>query len=308
MQFIRLEFAALGPYPGKHVIDFAALSEQGLFLLEGPTGSGKSSIIDAIVFALYGNVAGEGSDKARIRSTYADSNTSTYVDLVFAVSSGTYRIRRSPRWERAKKRGTGTTVTNEKAALWRLSETAVDEERWDDGEPIASRPSDVGKEMAPILGLNREQFVKTVVLPQGQFAQFLQLKSEQRSALLETLFDTTSFRAFADELAAQAKGERAAIETAREASVNAFHAWLGIDGLPESELPEIGEDSFFSGVQAVHALLVDAEAKARDNAARQRRILDEAAVQADAARQTAQLLKERSELLAELEQLQGQQE
>ncbi|WP_216431019.1 AAA family ATPase [Arcanobacterium phocae] len=114
MLFRRLVIDGVGPFGGHHEIDLDALTAGGLFLLEGPTGSGKSSLIDAIVFALYGNPAGANSDYNRIRSTHAEETKPSRVELVFTVSSGTYRIERMPRWDKPK-RGGGTTQVSEKA-------------------------------------------------------------------------------------------------------------------------------------------------------------------------------------------------
>src|SRR5699024_2946518 len=117
----RLEFQAIGPFPERHVIDLDAVGASGLFLLEGPTGAGKSTIIDAIVFALYGDVADSaGAHKSRMHSMHADPGTEPYVDLVFSSSRGVYRVRRTPAHERPKQRGEGMTTVRTSATLTRL--------------------------------------------------------------------------------------------------------------------------------------------------------------------------------------------
>ena len=98
---------AIGPFAGAEVIDFGAVGRAGLFLLEGPTGSGKSTIIDAITFALYGKVAQASADVERIHSHHADPREIPVVTLVFETQSGLFRVRRTPRFERPKSRGTG---------------------------------------------------------------------------------------------------------------------------------------------------------------------------------------------------------
>ena len=108
MQLRTLTVQALGPFAGRHTVDFAALAASGLFLLDGPTGSGKSTLIDAVVFALYGKVASADASDDRLRSAYAADDVPTVVDLTFEVASGVYRVRRSPGYDRPKKRGTGT--------------------------------------------------------------------------------------------------------------------------------------------------------------------------------------------------------
>lgn len=121
MHLHALTFQAIGPFDGTHTIDFSRLGASGLFLLEGPTGAGKSTIIDAIVFALYGGLAGEEASKQRLHSHHAAVGVEPFVDLTFSTQAGNYRIRRSPAHDRPKRTGTGTTTQNETAKLSRLA-------------------------------------------------------------------------------------------------------------------------------------------------------------------------------------------
>lgn len=188
MRILRLTMDAVGPFPGHEVIDFEAFSDAGRFLLSGPTGAGKSTIIDAIVFALYGKVSGgRDSSDSRIRSRYANEQAKTEVELIFSTSSGNYKVRRQPAYERVKKNGKGITKQNAKAWLFKL-----DEQLREVSEPL-TKTSDVGTEITRIVGLNREQFTQTVVLPQGKFAQFLRSTSKDRQDLLQELFGTAIF-------------------------------------------------------------------------------------------------------------------
>lgn len=188
MRILRLTMDAVGPFPGHEVIDFEAFSDAGRFLLSGPTGAGKSTIIDAIVFALYGKVSGgRDSSDSRIRSRYASEQAKTEVELIFSTSSGNYKVRRQPAYERVKKNGKGITKQNAKAWLFKL-----DEQLREVSEPL-TKTSDVGTEITRIVGLNREQFTQTVVLPQGKFAQFLRSTSKDRQDLLQELFGTAIF-------------------------------------------------------------------------------------------------------------------
>ena len=188
MRILRLTMDAVGPFPGHEVIDFEAFSDTGRFLLSGPTGAGKSTIIDAIVFALYGKVSGgRDSSDSRIRSRYASEQAKTEVELIFSTSSGNYKVRRQPAYERVKKNGKGVTKQNAKAWLFKL-----DEQLREVSEPL-TKTSDVGTEITRIVGLSREQFTQTVVLPQGKFAQFLRSTSKDRQDLLQELFGTTIF-------------------------------------------------------------------------------------------------------------------
>ena len=177
MHINRLSFGALGPFPAAHTIEFDALGGSALFLIDGPTGAGKSTVIDAIVFALYGDVAGNGSDRQRLRSAFATPADESFAELVFTTSAGRYRVHRTPEYERAKVRGTGTT----RAASTVRLERATGPDAW---EPVSSRQGEADAEIARLVGLNRVQFLQTVVLPQGEFATFLAAESKDRLAVL----------------------------------------------------------------------------------------------------------------------------
>ncbi|MCR6688446.1 SMC family ATPase [Cellulomonas sp.] len=189
MQLHSLTLQAIGPFAARHTVDFAALAASGLFLLEGPTGAGKSTVIDAVVFALYGKVASADASEDRLRSAYADPDTESFVDLTFEVGSGRYRIRRTPAYDRPKRRGAGTVKQQASVRLWRL---AADDDAADPtaGEVLSTRLDEVGAEVQRIVGLDRGQFVQTIVLPQGEFARFLRANPEDRRGLLQKIFGT----------------------------------------------------------------------------------------------------------------------
>ncbi|MCL2803751.1 MAG: SMC family ATPase [Micrococcales bacterium] len=196
MQIHCLSFAGIGPFGGHQSIDFGDLTASGLFLLEGPTGAGKSTIIDAITFALYGKLAGSDANNRRMRSDLAGPGDESWVDLVFSTSSGLFRVRRSPAFERAKRRGEGTTTVPATAKLWRLSSP----DAVDTGEVVATKIGEVDEEIGRVIKLSRDQFVQTVVLPQGQFAAFLQAGTEERRELLQRVFGTEFYQDWLDEL------------------------------------------------------------------------------------------------------------
>lgn len=196
MRIHSLTMTGIGPYAGREHIDFDAVGASGRFLLTGPTGSGKTTIIDAIVFALYGDVADSAdSSKERIRSTLVGPHTESVIELVFSTGAGVYRVRRTPTYERAKRRGQGTTTQNGTVKLWHLAEVG--------GEPLdepVTRVGDADAEITRAVGLSREQFTQTVVLPQGKFARFLRADSSERQHLLKDVFGTGIYDAIQDAL------------------------------------------------------------------------------------------------------------
>ena len=219
MHLRSLTLQALGPFAGTYTIDFEQLGASGLYLLEGPTGSGKSTIIDAIVFALYGKVASADSSDDRLRSGYADADTETFVDLVFETGSGEYRVLRSPEWQRAKKRGAGTTKQQATVKLWRLAgpDGALEAGMVDPagGELISTRLDEAGAEIQRAIGLDRAQFVQTIVLPQGEFASFLRADPEHRRSLLQKVFGTAVYERVQDQLAVMRVDAQRAVAAAR---------------------------------------------------------------------------------------------
>ncbi|WP_158275769.1 AAA family ATPase [Bifidobacterium catulorum] len=211
MRLIGMRFMGIGPYDGEYSIDFAALSRSHIFLIEGETGSGKSTILDCISFALYGAVSSDDASKDRLRSRFLDTDPkASFVDLIFEIDGSYYRVRRQPQFERRKRRGEGTMTENAKGTLWKIDAglgdlvraTAAGESEPDGGaqryfdyaeaagnsETLASQARDTGVEVIRLLHLNRDQFSKTVMLAQGQFSGFLKCKPEERTRLIKDLF------------------------------------------------------------------------------------------------------------------------
>ncbi|MCV2392724.1 SMC family ATPase [Actinotalea sp. M2MS4P-6] len=229
MQLLRLRLGALGPFPGEHDVDLAELGASGLFLLEGPTGAGKSTLIDAIVFALYGKVASPGASEDRLRSNHAAADAETYVELEFATGAGTYRVRRTPAYQRAKQRGTGTTTQQATIKLWRLSSPDAP------GELLTTRLDEAGLELQQIVGLDRTQFVQTVVLPQGEFAAFLRSDPEHRRGLLQRLFGTEVYERVQQRLERMRAEASRGVAEAEQAAAREVARFLGAAELPEPE-------------------------------------------------------------------------
>ncbi|MGW7290932.1 AAA family ATPase [Streptomyces xiamenensis] len=198
MRLHRLTLTAFGPFSGTQHIDFDALSSGGLFLLHGPTGAGKTAILDGVCFALYGSVPGARQQApGGLRSDHAEPDTATEVVLELTLGGRRLEVTRRPERERPKKRGTGFTTERAYSAL---------RERTTDGaggtwRALSRSHQEIGEELGQLLGMNREQFCQVVLLPQGDFARFLRAGAEDRAKLLGRLFDTRRFAAVEQRLA-----------------------------------------------------------------------------------------------------------
>jgi exonuclease SbcC len=181
----HLRVQAFGPFAGEVEVDLDALSDAGLFLLTGATGAGKTSVLDAVCFALYGAVPGDRQIAKRLRSDQAAPGVAPEVSMELTVQGRRFRIDRSAAWERPKKRGTGTTVEQ--------PSVLVQERVGGDWRPLATRLDDAGHLVTGLLGMNLGQFCQVQLLPQGRFQAFLRAGSEERHRLLQQLFRTTRF-------------------------------------------------------------------------------------------------------------------
>ncbi len=304
----HLTIEALGPYPGIEEVDFDALAGEGLFLLHGPTGSGKTFVLDAIAFALYGRIPGARTSDS-IRSDFAPAQARPSVILEFTAQRHRYRVERSPAYERPKKRGTGTTPESAKAVLQVLGESG-----W---SPVAAKPTEVTSAIENLLGLDADQFKQVVMLPQGGFQRVLRAGSDDREKLLKTLFDIRSFDSLAEWLTQRARRHRAAEENARlllddlEARTRRTHGELAADlGVEVRSDPAFGDHPEGDQPQTPPPLssLVDQaaqwEAAAVERADRSRQSAEEARVALESVRARAQRWDRRKsarDRLAELE-------
>ncbi|UNM13714.1 AAA family ATPase [Streptomyces formicae] len=201
MRLHRLEMTAFGPFGGRQDVDFDALSAAGLFLLHGPTGAGKTSVLDAVCYALYGAVPGaRQSPGASLRSDHAAAGTSTEVLLELTVAGRRLEISRRPAQPRPKKKGAG--FTTEKAQSL-LREYDAERAEW---KALSRSHQEIGEEITQLVGMSREQFCQVVLLPQGDFARFLRADAEARGKLLGQLFDTRRFAAVEERLAELRRG------------------------------------------------------------------------------------------------------
>jgi len=185
MRLHHLEATAFGPFAETVRVDFDALSDAGLFLLSGPTGAGKSSVLDAVCFALYGDVPGDRSDAKRFRCDHAPPDVPPRVVLELSIAGRRFRCSRSPAWQRPKKRGAGTT--RQQASV------LVEEREGDEWVAHTNRMDEAGHLLTRLLGMTMPQFCQVAMLPQGRFQAFLRAGSEERHALLQQLFGTRRF-------------------------------------------------------------------------------------------------------------------
>ncbi|KOG40458.1 AAA family ATPase [Streptomyces decoyicus] len=225
MRLHRLTLTAFGPFGGSQTIDFDRLSRDGLFLLHGPTGAGKTSVLDAVCFALYGSVPGARQSGQALRSDLADPLTLTEVVLELTVGERRLEITRLPEQPRPKKRGSGTTKEKAQSRLREFvpAGTGAGGVAGGDGpadgaggdgptdgagghwKALSRSHQEIGEEISQLLGMSKEQFCQVVLLPQGDFARFLRADAEARSRLLGRLFDTRRFAALEEQLNARRK-------------------------------------------------------------------------------------------------------
>ena len=214
MRLHRLEITAFGPFAQPQRIDFEDLNNAGLFLLHGPTGAGKTSVLDAICFALYGRVPGSRGASGRYRSDHADPSARPEVVCEFTVSGRRLEVTRSPEWQRPKKRGTG--FTREQAHV------VVREWVADGWVGLTHRMDEAGDLIGQLIGLGPEQFTKLILLPQGEFAAFLRASAEERRPLLQKLFGTDRFAAVESWLGERRREAASSVTLARNETARLF--------------------------------------------------------------------------------------
>lgn len=233
MKPIKLTITGFGPYAGTELIDFSLLGDGGIYLISGDTGAGKTTIFDAISFALFGEPSGSTRQTGMLRSTYAAPGTPTEVELVFAYKGKEYRIRRNPEYERPKTRGEGTTLQSTGAELY-----------FPDGRAPLTRRSEVDAAIVELLGVDRDRFSQVAMIAQGSFRELLLADTKERQTILRGIFGTDLFKRLQERLASEAKTARSALDAADKSIkqyIAAIKAAPGSVFSPDSERAALGE-------------------------------------------------------------------
>ena len=211
MRPLKLTFSAFGPYAHLQELPLEDLGSSGLYLITGDTGAGKTTIFDAITFALFGEASGDSREPGMLRSKYAAPETPTFVELTFSYDGKTYTVRRNPEYERAKSRGTGTTKQSADAELI-----------LPDGRTV-TKLREVDKAIRDILGITREQFSQVAMISQGEFRKLLQAGTPERQKIFRDIFGTGRYQQLQDRL----KAETAQVRDQREQASFSIRQYLG---------------------------------------------------------------------------------
>lgn len=182
MRPIKLIMSAFGPYADQVEIDFSQFNESGLFLISGDTGAGKTTIFDAISFALYGMTSGAYRDEKNLRSEYAKDSQESFVDFYFSHQGKNYHIKRYPEYERKKKRGEGTIANPQKVAFF------------EENDPPIEGTTKVNQMIKDLLSIDANQFKQVAMIAQGEFWELLNAKTEERTKILRTIFMTDGYK------------------------------------------------------------------------------------------------------------------
>lgn len=254
MKPIKLIISAFGPYAGKTDIDFGLLGGHGLYLISGDTGAGKTTVFDAIVFALYGEASGDVRKADMFRSKYAKEDVPTYVEFTFAYRKETYTVKRNPEYIRPKGRGSGYTVQKAEAELI-----------YPDGRQGVTRPKEVTKAVMELIGLDRRQFTQIAMIAQGDFQKLLFAGTEERSGIFRQIFKTGMYQKLQEQLRAAVKVQWQAYDELKRSISQYMDSIICTGGGPlAKEMQELKQDKFdgkvSEGVAVLERLCMEDEA------------------------------------------------
>lgn len=218
MKPLQLIISAFGPYADRTEIDFRSFKGQGLYLITGDTGAGKTTIFDAIVFALYGEASGDVRQSDMFRSKYAKDNIPTYVEYTFAYRGKEYTVKRNPEYMRPKGRGSGYTLQRADAQL-----------TYPDGRTPVTKVTDVTKAVTELIGLDRKQFTQIAMIAQGDFQKLLFAGTEERGDIFRQIFGTGLYQRIQEQLKADVKLEKDRYEELKR-SMNQYMEGIDCQG------------------------------------------------------------------------------
>ena len=204
MRPVYIRMSAFGPYAGIQELNMEELGAGGLYLIAGDTGAGKTTIFDAITFALYGEASGDSREAGMLRSKYADPPVPTEVELTFIYGGKTYKVCRNPEYERPTKRGTGMTMQKAEAELI-----------YPDGR-VVTKPKDVTAAVTELMGVNREQFCQIAMIAQGKFRDLIEKGTTERQKIFREIFRTAPYQQVQDILKGKYRALERECETLRE--------------------------------------------------------------------------------------------
>nr|WP_325185636.1 SMC family ATPase [uncultured Oscillibacter sp.] len=252
MRPLKLTVSAFGPYAGRVVMDLDRLGSRGLYLITGDTGTGKTTIFDAITYALYGEPSGDNREPSMFRSKYAQPETPTEVELVFSYGGRIYTVRRNPEYERPAKRGGGTTVQKADAELV-----------LPDGR-LVTRAREVNQEIVRIIGLSRGQFSQIAMIAQGDFLKLLLADTKSRQEIFREIFKTRYYMVFQEKMKSEAGRLQRECEAAR-ASVQQYIGGVACRGddplLPALQKARAGELPLPEAVELIGTLIAQGQAE-----------------------------------------------
>lgn len=216
MRPLKIKMSAFGPYAKEQILDLDTLGKNGLYLITGDTGAGKTTIFDAIVYALYGEASGSNRSSSMLRSKYADLETPTFVELTFENREKIYRVIRNPEYERPAKKGGGTTKEKPSATLY-----------LPDGS-IVSVQKQVDEKIVEIIGVNRSQFLQIAMIAQGDFLKLLLASTDNRREIFRKIFKTEPYEALQKELSDMESELKRQCESARQ-SIDQYISGISCD-------------------------------------------------------------------------------
>lgn len=317
MKIHTLRLRGIGPFRDEQAIDVDEVGQQGLFLLDGPTGVGKSTIVDAIVYALFGQTATQDGQDRMVSDFLGEDIARAerpYVELVFSTPAGVFRVRREPKCPYINRNGR-EAEHNSTAKLWRLpnERTATESHSPGAGDLFCNGNQEVGHEIQHLLGLNREQVLSTMVLAQGQFATFLRAKSEDRRPILQSVFNTARYERLQNALLEQRKQANSRRDSAWNSFREAVAVFLSVSQLerdPKEFADSYGDDPHEQQA-VVNARLEELQSAAQLLHERLRALddtRDRTAHELAVAKETGNRITEKKDLLARMEALAGQAE